>query len=216
MRSATKIRRFLLVWVAAVVAVLTTPQVSGFVMKVTFQELAQQSSIIVVGTVVGVFEVNGLRVGRIRADLVLKGTPKGDLLFLNQSTWMCDITGASVGERALWFLVPYEDTPEEDRASNADPDAIDTGDFYQPRGFRKAIDQLTPDQAFMAVSWAGRGQMGLREIHGVTYADVWTATVDLPPEVHSVSNSSEFSSVSSARLEDLMSVIVAGHGKARE
>jgi hypothetical protein len=196
----------IVLWLARAVALLTPSTIDAAVADVAFAQLVDGSSIIAVGTVVDVFEVQGLKVGRIQLDRVLKGTATGNVLFLNQSTWMCDITGADIGERALWFLVPYEDIPEAD-PPRREPNVVVVGDFHQPRGFRKAVNRLTPDQPFMSVFWAGRGQMGLREVDGTTYADVWTATVKLPPEVRSLAGHSRFKSVRSARLDDLVSAI---------
>lgn len=103
-----------------------------------------------------------LKLGRLEVEQWIKGAPTGSsLVFLNQGTWTCDITGAEVGERALWFLVR---------------DGCDSS--YRPH--ISGYDSTFGDAPLHRVLHSGRGQMNLRALGERSLVTVWRGSVILP------------------------------------
>jgi hypothetical protein len=162
----------MLLHVALVAAVSATATSVG---PMSLAEMVRFSDVIVVATVESVSEeaVKGgvevkhwrpggpARLGTARVERWFKGKPTdGRLVFLNQSTWTCDITGADVGERALFFFRELKE------------DTVQAGivRYFQKFG----------ERPLLRVVHAGRGQMGLRVVGGEELATCWTGDVILP------------------------------------
>lgn len=145
--------------------------------SMSFADLVRFSDVIVVASVESEAEVpiaedfelefrrpGGVAtLGTLRVERWIKGQPTDSApLFLNQSTWTCDITGADVGERAVFFLC---------------------GDKGDP--LRDAIPCYTEtfgDRPLLRVVHSGRGQMDLRSVEGEELATCWAGDVVLPED----------------------------------
>ena len=142
----------------------------------TLAEMVRFSDVVVVATVESVSEHpvkeevevergrpgGTARLGTLRVERWIKGKPTAEApVFLNQSTWTCDITGADAGERALFFL----------------------GCASKEDGLREGIVSYAEkfgDRPLLRILHSGRGQMGLRIVAGEELATCWTGDVILP------------------------------------
>ena len=161
-----------------VVTAIGLTGVAGMVRDVSLAELVDASEVILVGTVVEVRDVEGIRVARVEVEQTIKGPTYEEIWYLAQGTWACDITSGKLNERAILLLNKYEFHPEPDQIG--DTAVVVIGEFSEPMSFRASIERITGDGAFWAVSWAGRGHMPIRRNWGREYAVVWTAEVRLP------------------------------------
>ena len=164
---------------------LATPEVHGKVAGTTLANLVVQADTVVLGTVIRVERSDGWQVAHIAVAETLEGAPAPVLLYLASPTWMCDISSATVGEGAMFFL------------SIA---ARSEGDPSPPARLRGLpVLQLTS---------AGRGRMPLREVDGVMFARVWTIDVELPAEVATIPDpDSPGTSTELAELRTLREVV---------
>lgn len=163
---------------SAVVVAIGLTGVAARVREVSLEELVNASEMILVGTVVEVRDVEGVRVARVRVEQTVKGPTYEEIWYLAQSTWLCDITGGELNERAILLLNRYEFDPEPNRIG--DNNSVVIGEFPEPMSFRASVEQVTGGEPFWAVSWSGRGQMTIRRSWGREHALVWTAEVRLP------------------------------------
>jgi hypothetical protein len=112
MRSRQALRGSLL----TAVAICTTPAVAR-VEPVTLKELVSSSDMIVLATVTrvedapsglkhgeGLPDRRPLRVATARVLEVWKGSPEPEVHYMASRSWVCDVTEANVGERAILFL----------------------------------------------------------------------------------------------------------------
>lgn len=133
-----------------------------------------------------------LEIGQLEVETWLKGSPtEQPLVVVNQGTWTCDITGASVGERALYFLRREE--PES---------------AYQPHlvGYTERFGE----RPLHNVVHSGRGQMGLRTVAGRELATVWLGDVELPKGApQEAGPEPEYAFISSLPLEWLKQQVAA-------
>lgn len=162
----------------------------------SLKELTQVADVIVVGRVVEVGTLFGVRVAKVEVRQTLKGKHHPHLYYLAQRTWICDISGGNAGEEALFFF----SKPWVGRwfASEAPSDA------------RLAMVQiLLGDAPFMAVAWSGRGTMKLRKVQGKDYVTLWTDDVALPADVPTIAGSEEkyTSFIRSAPLSDILAYV---------
>lgn len=145
------------------------------VAPMTLAEMVRWSDIVVIGSVVRVEEISPTAdvhadesvvrampaVAEVRVERWIKGAEQSEpLVYYASSTWICDITSATVGERALFFFsrpspVPAEELSEEYRA------AFGT-------------------RPVMWVVQSGRGRMPLSSIDGVDHATCWVGDVLMP------------------------------------
>ena len=164
----------------------------------TLKELTVSADLIVVGKVTKVTSVKGLRVAEVQVTTTLKGQSPNTIYYLAQPTWICDTTGATVGEETLFFFTKYKFDPHPASMAYVKPagepgtytiedDVSPLGAFKEPTGFREQINALVSDSHFWQVSWAGRGQMQIRELRGTKYVTLWVGDVHLPEGIHTVS-----------------------------
>lgn len=136
----------------AVVTALTTTGVLGRVAEVSLEQLVEASEVILVGKVVEVREVDGVRVARVRVEQTIKGPAEEEVWYLAQGTWTCDITGGRLNERSILFLNEYEFHPKPDQPIESNVVVI--GRFTEPVSFRKNMLETTGGRSLWAVSWA--------------------------------------------------------------
>jgi hypothetical protein len=188
--------RFFAFLTAAVV--LLAGQCLPKVIPTTLKELATSADLIIVGKVTRVIEVKGLRVAEVQVGATVKGKSLNTIYYLAQSTWVCDTTSATVGEETLFFLNRYRFDPEPAAMAYVKPTgtvgvytvedgAGPVGTFKEPQGFREQIRTLAGNGYFWQVSWAGRGQMPIRDLHGTKYVTLWVGDVRLPYGIPTVS-----------------------------
>ena len=81
--------------------------------------------------------------------------------------------------------------------------------FNEPTGFREQINALVGNGHFWQVSWAGRGQMPIRDLHGEKYATLWVDDVPLPGGIHTVGGPERkyASFIRSARLAAILDFV---------
>lgn len=168
------------------------------VMPTTLKELTTHSELIVVGKVVRVTSVKGLRVAEVQVSATIKGKSTTKIYYLAQPTWVCDTSTATVGEETLFFFSKYKFDPNAASIAYVKPtgsagkytiqdDASPAGAFKEPLGFREQVTALVGPSHFWQVSWAGRGQMPIRNLHGTKYATLWIGDVRLPVGIPTVS-----------------------------
>lgn len=105
-----------------------------------------------------------LEIGQLAVETWLKGAPtEQPLVFVNQGTWACDVTGAEVGERALYFLT------REEAESGYQSHLVGYAERFGARPLHR-------------VAHSGRGQMQLRTDIGSGLERVWLGGVGLPED----------------------------------
>ncbi len=108
-----------------------------------------------------------LRIGELEVERWVKGARQEQpLVFLNDSTWTCDVTGAEVGGRALYFLGLL--CKDSEIAAHLE-------------GFEAAYR----DRLLHAVLHSGRGQMDLRVVDSIEVCTYWDGDVRLPEDAPS-------------------------------
>jgi hypothetical protein len=164
----------------------------------TLKELTASADLIVVGKVTRVMNVKGVRVAEVKVATTIKGDAQSTIYYLAQPTWICDTTGATVGEETLFFFNGYRFSPQSASMAYVKPtgnagtytvedDASPVSTFKEPTGFREQIKTLIGNGQFWQVSEAGRGQMPIRDLHGAKYATLWVGDVRLPDSIPTVS-----------------------------
>jgi hypothetical protein len=103
-----------------------------------------------------------LHIAELEVESWVKGMPQErSLLFVNSSAWTCDITGAEIGERALYFLgIPDWGAGTESHLA----------------GYRETYGE----RPLLGVLHAGRGQMEITVVEGLELCTVWIDDVLLP------------------------------------
>jgi hypothetical protein len=198
-------KRKLATLLATVAVLLDAPLGSAKVAGVSLAELVQLSDEVVVGKVLRVHQVSGLRIAEVDVVETLKGQSAiPTLFFLAQPTWICDITEAEAGETALLFL------QKSDGALALESMPPGDGEFRKaPRGFRRQLDRLRRDAPFFVVAQAGRGHMAVRSVEGQQVATVWTGDVRLPAAVPSLPGPQpEYSFIRSVPLAALRGLVL--------
>lgn len=105
-----------------------------------------------------------LEIGELEVETWLKGSPtEQPLVFVNQGTWVCDVTGAEVGERALYFLM------REEPKFAFTPHLVGYAERFGERPLHSVVH-------------SGRGQMRLRTDVGSGPERVWPRGVQLPED----------------------------------
>lgn len=125
-------------------------------------ELRQLSSLVVLGHISSVKEIDGVKVAMIKPQKFLKGMARCPLAFVAEPTWTCDMSTAVSGERVLLYLSPL----------------TSTGSFAKT----KAGDNLVKAMAtckkrgiqLLALSHSGRGRIPLRRVGAMWAAEVTT------------------------------------------
>jgi hypothetical protein len=211
--------RFLAFLTAAVVCL--TGECSPKVASTTLRELRNNSDLIVVGKATTVTSVKGVRVAQVQVTATIKGRSPSTIYYLAQPTWICDTTGATVGEETLFFFTRYSFDPHPASMAHVKPtgdpgtytieDGVSPlGAFKEPTGFRQQISALVGDSYFWQVSWAGRGRMPIRTLNGTKYATLWIGDVRLPNGIPTVSGPEpEYSFIRSAPLAVIIAFVKA-------
>jgi hypothetical protein len=163
--------------------------------SVEFSTLVRQADVIVLGTVVDVTTVKGVKVARVKVLETYKGRKVNELFFLAQPTWTCDISDAVKGETALLLLSSY-----------TDPRSGMEKMFLSPLPSRKDFEGA--GNAMFLIIDSGRGRMPLRTVNGQQYATLWVGDVRLPASVQTGRNPNQkYSFIRSVRLTDLVGLV---------
>ena len=159
----------------------------------TLEALTAKANLIVVGRVTKLITVKGIQVAEVQVERTLKGSTLPSVYYLAQPTWICDTTKGTVGEEALFFFNEYKFDPELVSMAfvrstgggryKVEDGALPTGAFKEPVGFHDEIRAITGPSSFFQVSWSGRGQMPIREVHATKYVTLWVGDVLLPPNI---------------------------------
>jgi hypothetical protein len=183
----------------AVVAMFVTVESWSKVAQTTLRELTASADLIVIGSVTKVIDVKGLKVAQVHVVTTVKGIPHATVYYLAQPTWICDTTGATVGEETLFFFNEYPFDPHPASmpyvkpAGGAGKYTVEEGAspvglaFKEPTGFRERVKILVDGSSFWQVSWSGRGQMPIRNVHGTKYVTLWVGDVRLPTGMSTIS-----------------------------
>jgi hypothetical protein len=165
--------------------------------SVEFAALVKASDVVVLGNVVDVSTVDGVKVARVKVIETYKGTKVDQLFFLAQPTWICDISEAMKGETALLFLTAYEDRWKGSELI-----------LLKPLPTREALQRAGVGQAMFQIVDSGRGRMPLRSVGGEKYATVWVGDVRLPVSVRTISGPKpDRSFIRSAALSDIVGLV---------
>lgn len=155
---------------------LSSAAVPAKVRSLTLADMVRNADAIAVARVIGNVELplsgepepglmglrRSVKLGLAQPERWLKGEPSSEpLVFVNQGTWTCDITGAELGERALFFFT------RESKARALSQRAQGYAERFGSRPLHY-------------VTHSGRGQMALRAVAGRELATVWNGDVRLP------------------------------------
>jgi hypothetical protein len=170
--------------------------------------------------------VKGLRVAEVQVSATIKGNSPTTIYYLGQPTWVCDMSSATVGEETLFFFSKYKFDPNPASMAYVKPtgsagayiiqdDASPLDAFKEPIGFREQIITLLGSGHFWRVSWAGRGQMPIRNLRGAKYATLWIDDVRLLDGVPTVNGPEpKYRFIRSAPLA-VIAAFVKGQARAR-
>jgi hypothetical protein len=198
----------LVVCISLVVWTTSARPLRTAVAETTLCELTAVAEFVVLAKTQAVIEVDGVRVARASVEQGIKGELAGDIFFLAQGTWTCDIADAEVGETDLLFLKRYEYQSTSQRQE--DPDEEPTiGTFKEPLHFKAKITRATGTSRLFQVAWAGRGQMPVRVVDNTTYVTIWTDDVQLPTSVETIDGpDAEYADfIRSAPLDHIMFLV---------
>jgi hypothetical protein len=148
------------------------------VARASLTDLVKNSDQIVIGTVVAVEHIEGVKVATLEVDTTLKGVELGHLYFLAVPTWACDVSDAQLGEHILLFLVQHTFGPRPEFAF-LEPPGLRTDAFREELISRSGVDR------FFEISWAGRGRRQLIILDGTEYVQV--GAIHLPEHVATIS-----------------------------
>jgi hypothetical protein len=188
-----------------------TPLPSGpRVRTARIEELARFAEAVFIGRVEEVLELDQVRpesgdrrssaaiaslrsvpIARVRVERPLKGVATGQVVhYLAAPTWICDISGAELGERALFLL---DDTGWHQQLAPAT---------------RAELKRRTDSAPVYSVAHAGRGRMPLRAVQASEYATFWSEVV-LPTDLPSIDGSEEeYAFIRSVHLPSLEAHLV--------
>jgi hypothetical protein len=165
--------------------------------SVEFSTLVREADVIVLGNVVDVTTLKGVKVARVKVLETYKGPKVDELFFLAQPTWVCDISEAVKGETALLLLHSY-----------TDPRSGMEKMFLAPLPSRKELEGAAAGKPMFLIIDSGRGRMPLRTIKGQQYATLWVGDVRLPASVQTVRDPNQnYSFIPSVRLTDLVRLV---------
>jgi hypothetical protein len=183
-----------------VVLAIVPPLAQCKVIRASLSDLVGAADQIVIGRVVAVDLVEGVKIATFEVEAILKGAELGHLYFLASPTWACDITDAELGEHVLLFLVKHTFGPRPEFAFT-EPPGLRTDVFKAEMSSRSGIDQ------FFEISWSGRGRMQLTVRDGIEYVQAGAAR--LPKWIASISISSaeNTSRVPWVRLNEFVAAI---------
>jgi hypothetical protein len=171
-------------------ALVAAPSAAS-VAPTTLAELSKRAKLIAVGRVLAIHEPVGSRVAEVEILQVVKGPLDASRVFVfAQPTWTCDIADAKDGETALFFL--------------ADDTAL-----KESRRFWRALNRIRGEAPLFTIEWSGRGRMPIRVLDGAEFVTLWTADVQLPPDLSTVDGPEpEFAAfIRSLRLQDLLTAV---------
>ena len=186
------------VFMIAVALALFVSDCPAKVAQTTLKQLTERADIVVVGKVTRVIKIKGIQVAEVEVASTLKGLHYPYLYYLAQPTWICDTTGATVGEETLFFFNQYVFDPKPASMAFVKPsgsegdytvesDTISIGEYKEPPGFREEVTALSGTAPFLIVSWSGRGQMPVREVDNQKYVTLWVGDVVLPASIPTMS-----------------------------
>jgi hypothetical protein len=195
---------------ALVVASFGLTSASASVRSISLKELATESTLVIVGKVTEVREIEGVPVARVLVLKKLKGDCASEVYFLAASTWTCDVSGAEEGEEALFFFRRYDFDPQPAPRPVADKDGrieMSFG-FKEPTGFKEQVSALLRGDELRQLAHSGRGRMPLRTVENRRYATVWVTDVGLPSSVSTISGpEAEYDFIRSVPLDELVRLV---------
>lgn len=125
-------------------------------------ELRQLSSLVVLGHISSVKEIDGVKVAMIKPQKFLKGQATGPIAFVAEPTWTCDMSTAVSGERVLLYLSPLTTTGSFAKTKAGD-NMVKASDACRKRGMQ-----------LLALSHSGRGRIPLLRVGAMWVAEVKT------------------------------------------
>jgi len=146
--------------------------VNAMVAPADLRGLVAISDVIVYARVDRWETVEGVRLPVLRVERTLKGPRQAEWALAVTSTFICDISGAAVGERGLFFLQPYRKGAE------------DTLPIPEPQ-FREKVAARGLG-SLRRISHFGRGRMPVRLVDGREHVAYFKWGMTLPAELESV------------------------------
>jgi len=170
------------------------------VAPIDFSTLVRKADVVVLGKVVSVETINGVKIARVKVLETYKGRRLDVLSFVAQPTWTSDISDALKGESALLLLHLYakQDLPAEPAlcspfSPRSSPEELEAGGAVRP--------------VFLLVG-SGRGRMPLRIIAGQRYVTLWVHDVRLPASIRTVAGPQpKFSYIRSVQFSDIVELM---------
>lgn len=139
---------------------------SAKVATISLEQLTIRSELIVIAEVTAIEECAGVRIARVGTVTSIKGMAPTNIAFVAESTWTCDISSASIGERVLLYLRP-----------------VGRGEFVTMNGQDlSAARDRSSDRGItlFALTHAGRGRIPLQHIRRRWVAKTRTVAEKLP------------------------------------
>jgi len=140
-----------------------------------FSTLVREADAVVLGRVVSVDTVSGVRIARVKVLQTYKGRRLEVLSFVAEPTWMCDISDAVPGETALLLLHSYIDS------HNASEQPL-----FSPRASPEQLEASGAAKPIFLLMHSGRGRMPVRMIAKRQYVTLWVDDVRLPASTRTV------------------------------
>ena len=164
-----------------------------------FSTLVRESDAIVLGKVIGVDTINGVRIARVKVLQTYKGRRLDVLSLVAEPAWLCDISDAVKGETALLLLHSYS----KPRNASEQP-------LFSPRASPQELKAGGAAVPIFLLMDSGRGRMPIRTIVGAQYVTLWADDVRLPIAVRTVAGPKPRSSyIRSVRLSEIVELMDA-------
>lgn len=155
--------------------------------SVGIKDLIRHSEYIMIGRCQSITEIEGVKVAKVEVIKTIKGKETNELYYLAESQWTCDISGAVIGETALYFFDVYQYNPNP-KAREVLPEGQlrIRGNFQEPLGFKQIVELLSDQIPFLQIAYAGRGKMPVSTVDGLDYVTLYVEDVILPKNIKTI------------------------------
>ena len=162
-----------------------------------FSTLVRKADVVVLGKVVRVETINGVKIARVKVLETYKGRKLDVLSFVAQPNWTCDISDAVKGETALLLLHLYTNLRKTSEPA-----------LFSPRSSPAELEAGGAVKPIFLLMDSGRGRMPLRTITGQQYVTLWVDDVRLPASIRTVAGPQPKSSyIRSAQFSDIVELM---------
>jgi hypothetical protein len=162
-----------------------------------FSTLVRRADVVVLGKVISVETINGVKIARVKVLETYKGRKLDVLSFVAQPTWTCDISDAVKGETALLLLHSYKNPRKTSEQAS-----------FSPRSSPEELEARGAVKPILLLMDSGRGRMPVRTIAGQQYVTLWVDDLRLPASVRTVVGPRPKSSyIRSVRFSDIVELM---------